>query len=113
VQMARDLNRNGTAVVWVTQRLDELEPESRVIALGEGAILFDGNGREFLYGVIDEVEQSQSPCLKCGLRLPYMAALALELRRLGKLRDPLPVTAQQWRKVLGNIEDGGAASSTT
>jgi energy-coupling factor transport system ATP-binding protein len=113
VQLARDLYRNGTTVVWVTQRLDELEPESRVVALGEGAILFDGNGREFLYGVIDEGRQSQSPCVKCGLRLPYMAAMALELRRLGKLRDPLPVTAQQWRKVLGNIGDREAAYGTT
>jgi energy-coupling factor transport system ATP-binding protein len=113
VQMARDLYRNGTAVVWVTQRLDELEPESRVVALGEGAILFDGNGREFLYGVMDEGRQSQSPCVKCGLRLPYTAVMALELRRLGKLRDPLPVTAQQWRKVLGNIGDGEAAYGTT
>jgi energy-coupling factor transport system ATP-binding protein len=111
VRTARELHRNGTAVVWVTQRLDELDPEFRVVALGEGGILYDGTGRDFLYGVIDDGQQS--PCVKCGLRLPYMAAMALELRRLGKLRDPLPVTSQQWRKVLGNIGDREAASSTT
>jgi energy-coupling factor transport system ATP-binding protein len=115
VQLARDLYKNGTAVVWVTQRLDELDPESRVVALGEGVILYDGNGRDFLYGVIDEGKPSSSlsPCVKCGLRLPYMAAMAMELRRLGKLRDPLPVTSQQWRRVLGNIGDKRAACSTT
>jgi energy-coupling factor transport system ATP-binding protein len=103
VQTARNLYKNGTAVVWVTQRLDELTPESRVVALGEGAIIYDGNGRDFLYGVETDGQPSPSPCEKCGLRLPYRAAMALELRRLGKLQDPLPVTAQQWRKVLGNV----------
>ena len=34
LRMAQDLHRNGTAVVWVTQRLEELAPDSRVVALG-------------------------------------------------------------------------------
>jgi energy-coupling factor transport system ATP-binding protein len=96
---AKALHKSGTAVVWVTQRLDELEPDSRVVALEGGSVIFEGNTRDFLYGVVGE----QSPCVRCGLRLPYRAALALELRRLGQLQDPLPVSVKQWRKVLGNV----------
>jgi energy-coupling factor transport system ATP-binding protein len=107
VQTARDLHKSGTAVVWVTQRLDELEPDSRVVALGEGKIIYDGVGRDFLYGSLGNLVPL-SPCLRAGLRLPYMAEMALELRRLGKLSDPLPVTRSEWRKVLENIGDGEA-----
>jgi energy-coupling factor transport system ATP-binding protein len=104
VQTVRELHKNGTTVVWVTQRLDELEPETRVVAIGDGSIIYDGKTRDFLYGV----EGDQSVCERCGLRLPYLAALALELRRLGKLEDPLPVTMEQWRKVMGTVEAGEA-----
>jgi hypothetical protein len=46
------------------------------------------------------------------LRLPYKAELALELRRLGQLQDPLPVSVEQWRKVLGNVGNEKAGSVT-
>ncbi|WP_373229508.1 ATP-binding cassette domain-containing protein [Cohnella sp.] len=98
MQRARTLHKNGTAVVWVTQRLDELEPDSRVAALAEGSVIYDGNARDFLYGA----EGEPSPCERCGLRMPYMASMGLELRRLGQLQDPLPVTIEQWRMALGN-----------
>ncbi|TFE19798.1 energy-coupling factor ABC transporter ATP-binding protein [Cohnella luojiensis] len=105
-RVVRDLYKKGTAVVWVTQRLDELDPDSRVLAIGEGRVIFDGEVREFLYGVSGETADelsSLSPCLRAGLRLPYLPAMALNLRRQGKLDDPLPVTAQEWRKVMGNF----------
>ncbi len=106
---ARDLHKNGTTVIWVTQRLDELESETRVVALGDGSVIFDGDARDFLYGAAGE----QSPCEKCGIRLPYKAVLALELRRLGKLQDPLPMTGAEWRKVLENVGDEDAAGITS
>ncbi len=110
VRIARDLHKRGTAVVWVTQRLDELEPSSRVVAVGEGGVIFDGDSREFLYGVTKERAEGGelaplSPCLRAGLRLPYLAAMAIELKRLGKINDPLPMTAVEWGKVLGNVGD--------
>ncbi|RED66115.1 energy-coupling factor ABC transporter ATP-binding protein [Cohnella lupini] len=115
MRIARDLNRNGTAVVWVTQRLDELEPDSRVVAIGGGSVIFDGESREFLYGISEELveakeargRRSVSPCLRAGLRLPYLAAMAMELRDIGKLNDPLPMTALEWGKVLENVGDEG------
>ena len=124
MRRVRELHASGTAVVWVTQRLDELGPDDRVIAVGAGSLAFDGRGREFLYGTAGDGtgrgqrEQREqrgqlsgdvwplSPCLSVGLRLPYLMELALELRRLGKLSDPLPVTEQEWRTVWGSLENG-------
>jgi energy-coupling factor transporter ATP-binding protein EcfA2 len=116
MRTAREFHRRGSAVVWVTQRLDELEPDSRVIAVGEGNLIFDGTGREFMYGSAGNgrgEEEPLSPCLRVGLRLPYMAEFAIELRRLGKITDPLPMTEQEWGKVWGNGGVGEAAESTT
>ncbi|QYR22457.1 ATP-binding cassette domain-containing protein [Paenibacillus sp. sptzw28] len=98
-QLAKRLNERGTAVVWVTQRLEELDPSYRVVALQGGKIVYDGEGRRFLYGDNQSAEL-QAPCEQCGLRLPYMASLAAELSRLGQLHSPLPVTMEEWRKAL-------------
>ncbi|GGD66761.1 energy-coupling factor ABC transporter ATP-binding protein [Paenibacillus nasutitermitis] len=100
-QIAEQLCQAGTAVVWVTQRLHELEPLQRVVAMAEGQIVYDGPGRRFLLGD-GRAETGQTPCELCGLRLPYLAALALEMNRLGKLVPgaPLPVTPAEWREAL-------------
>ncbi|WP_165822403.1 ABC transporter ATP-binding protein [Paenibacillus montanisoli] len=100
-RLARKLNERGTAVVWVTQRLQEIEASSRVAALTEGQIVFDGTGHAFLYGADDET--GLTPCQACGLRLPYLSALALELGRLGKLQPPYPETPEEWEAVLQGI----------
>ncbi|MFC5472102.1 energy-coupling factor ABC transporter ATP-binding protein [Cohnella suwonensis] len=114
MRLATALHRQGTAVVWVTQRLDELLPDMRVIAMKDGRIVHDGNAREFLYGSRADVVAGAdsdapfttiSPCLRAGLRLPYMPSLALELRRLGRLDDPLPVTADEWRMARERMGD--------
>ncbi|MFC4599028.1 energy-coupling factor ABC transporter ATP-binding protein [Cohnella hongkongensis] len=125
LRRARELHSSGAAVVWVTQRLDELGPDDRVVAVGEGRIVFDGRGREFLYGPALEGASVPggapvpgrglgdasgnvgplSPCLRAGLRLPYLMELALELRKRGKLSDPLPVTEREWQKVWGQAEN--------
>lgn len=72
-------HREGATVVWITQRLEELEPARRVAALSEGRLVFDGSGERFLYGD-DADEPGEPPCLRCGLRLPFRAELARALR---------------------------------
>ncbi|MEK0315930.1 ATP-binding cassette domain-containing protein [Cohnella sp. 56] len=72
-------HREGATVVWITQRLEELEPARRVAALSEGRLVFDGSGEQFLYGD-DGDEPGEPPCLRCGLRLPFRAELARALR---------------------------------
>ncbi|WP_239616879.1 energy-coupling factor ABC transporter ATP-binding protein [Cohnella mopanensis] len=107
---ARSLHKRGTAILWITQRLDELEPDARVVAIEGGRVIYDGDCRGFLYGVPvpGETELPSSPCLRSGLRLPYLASMAIELRRLGKWKDPLPMTTQEWGKVLGDVGDAEA-----
>lgn len=97
IRLARDWRRRGAAIVWVTQRLDEIEAEDRVVALADGRLIYDGDGRTFVYGEQDGL----SPCEACGLRLPYLAAAARELKRRGKLADPLPMSDEEWREALG------------
>lgn len=101
-QLAKEMQRAGTAVVWVTQRLDEIGPEERVVAMDGGRILYDGDGRAFFYGNGERL----SPCESCGLRLPYLASLALELKKRGRLADPLPLSDQEWQEVWGSGGNG-------
>ncbi len=98
IKLARDRHRRGTAIVWVTQRLDEIGAADRVVALADGRLLYDGDGRTFLYGKQDE----GSPCEACGLRLPYLAEAAREMKRRGRLANPLPLSDEEWREVLGD-----------
>jgi energy-coupling factor transport system ATP-binding protein len=132
MDIARRCHAAGAAVVWVTQRLDELEPDRRVIALRDGRIRFDGSVRAFFYGedgteeaegsdaavpkadaagppsAADGNEKTQplSPCERCGLTLPFMAALARQWRRAGRLADPLPVTREEWEAIGWRMEHG-------
>ncbi|WP_181909615.1 energy-coupling factor ABC transporter ATP-binding protein [Paenibacillus taihuensis] len=122
LRLARELHRQGTAVVWVTQRLQEIEGSGRVVAMLDGRIVFDGLGSDFLYGSEAEAEadadadadavagavalrtpHTLTPCQACGLRLPYLPALALELGRQGKLKRPYPETAAEWEQVLSQL----------
>ncbi|MBB6635302.1 energy-coupling factor ABC transporter ATP-binding protein [Cohnella thailandensis] len=99
--LAKRLHEQGTAVVWLTQRLEELEPDVRVVALSEGKIRFDGSGREFLYGERrDDRARVGTPCEECGLRLPYLAELAFELHRAGRVDWPLPMTPEEWANTM-------------
>ncbi|SDX51416.1 energy-coupling factor ABC transporter ATP-binding protein [Paenibacillus sp. CF384] len=103
-ELAKKLHRRGTAIVWVTQRLQEIESAARTVAMMDGSIVFDGKGGEFLYGAAGQVNYGPTPCQTCGLRLPYLSALALELGRLGKLQPPYPETMEEWDQALAQIE---------
>ncbi|MBP3963274.1 energy-coupling factor ABC transporter ATP-binding protein [Paenibacillus lignilyticus] len=102
--LAKKLHQRGTAIVWVTQRLQEMTSTARVVAMLGGSIVFDGKGEEFLYGSEEQVGQGPTPCQTVGLRLPYLSALALELGRLGKLKRPYPETKEEWDQALARIE---------
>ena len=102
-RIAKQLHQRGAAVVWVTQRLDELQQSSRTIALSNGKIVFDGTSETFLYGELSNntaVIPEETPCEQCGLRLPYLASLAIEMYRNGQLQPPFPVSVEDWRKAL-------------
>lgn len=74
-------HREGAAVVWITQRLSELEHGRRVVALAGGKLVYDGPGESFLYGAAGPA--GEPPCVACGLRLPFRAELAYAMRTRG------------------------------
>ncbi|WP_219837422.1 energy-coupling factor ABC transporter ATP-binding protein [Paenibacillus sp. R14(2021)] len=104
-EIAARLNSRGSAVVWVTQRLQEIGLHERVAAMAEGRVVYDGLGGPFLYGrdYPASIRNEAPPCLACGLRLPYLSQLALELGRKGKLQAPFPETTEQWALALRQV----------
>ncbi|SFB43508.1 energy-coupling factor transport system ATP-binding protein [Cohnella sp. OV330] len=81
-ELARKRQREGASIVWITQRIEELERESerRVVALAAGRLVYDGKVNEFLYGEArGNAAPSVPPCLLAGLRLPFRAELAREI----------------------------------
>ncbi|TYP79545.1 energy-coupling factor ABC transporter ATP-binding protein [Paenibacillus methanolicus] len=97
-ELIRERHAAGSAIVWVTQRLDELMPEQRVLAIKDGELSFDGRARDFFYGW-DEAS-GVSPCEASGLQPSYLMRLALAMRTEGLMQDPLPMTEAEWREVV-------------
>lgn len=98
-ELIRERHAAGCAVVWVTQRLDELTPEERIIAVQDGRICYEGRGRDFFFG--KAASAGVTSCEASGLQPGYLMKLALAMRAEGVLRDPLPMTEAEWREVLG------------
>lgn len=81
-ELVQKRQREGAAIVWITQRIEELEqePDRRVVALAAGRLVYEGKASEFLYGdARGNASASVPPCLLAGLRLPFRAALAREI----------------------------------
>ncbi|RIE03362.1 ATP-binding cassette domain-containing protein [Cohnella faecalis] len=100
LRMAESLQRGGAAIVWVTQRLEELSPDKRVVAMEAGRVVYDGESRKFLFG---ESAGSPSPCASCGLRLPYLSHLAMELWDRGVWKGKPPMIAEEWSGALERL----------
>ena len=87
LEIARRRHASGTAVVWVTQRLDEFGQHERVVALKDGRIVYDGPAWGF-FGMDGEAF-GPSPCEQCGLRPPFFVASANGMRR-NEMRAGVP-----------------------
>ena len=81
---ARELRRDGLAIVYVTQEMDEVVGADRVIALEGGVVVYAG-GVPGLFGDGELVR-------RLGLGLPAAGELALELAARGRAVTPLPLT---------------------
>lgn len=106
----RQAHRLGTAIVWVTHRLEEAAEAERVIAFSGGGIAFDGSPRRFFYGYAegkreDATESDDSwsganealasPCISLGLEPPFVIRTALSLLQRGHCLQPLPLRADE------------------
>lgn len=49
LELARELWQQGTTVLWVTQRPEELAESPRVAVMEEGILRFDGDPRTLFY----------------------------------------------------------------
>lgn len=101
--MARQLNGEGTAIVWITQLMDELRSDDRVVALEEGKMVFNGRGHQFFARSVDE--QPDSPGEHLGFKPPYATKVAWELGKLGIRLDPLPLSMAELKEAT-DFNDG-------
>ncbi|WP_165279885.1 energy-coupling factor ABC transporter ATP-binding protein [Paenibacillus protaetiae] len=94
LERVKAANREGMAVVWVTQRLDELREGDRVVAMNNGEVYFDGSAERFFERSSDSGPSATSVCEQLGFPAPYVIETAWELEAQGIRLDPLPLTAE-------------------
>jgi len=92
LEQARSLQQSGITVMWITQKLEELQAGDRIIAMNAGSIVYEGGVEEWFArsaaGAMD------SYCEQLGLEAPYCAQVAWELEEQGVKLLPFPFTAK-------------------
>ncbi|KWX73663.1 hypothetical protein AMQ84_21540 [Paenibacillus riograndensis] len=68
LELARQLWAQGTTVLWVTQRMEELAESPRVAVMGQGKMLYDGDPRTLFYasGLPDALDWPAAPVIRIG-----------------------------------------------
>jgi ABC-type cobalt transport system, ATPase component len=97
---ARELNRRGVTVIWITQKLEELAPGDRVVALEQGELRFDGEAERLFER---QSPGGRSPCEQLGFTAPYVIQTAWELEALGIVLRPLPMTPEGLAKAVTQL----------
>ncbi|MDY0388473.1 MAG: energy-coupling factor transporter ATPase [Methanolobus sp.] len=92
LDLITQLNENGTTVVYITHRLEELVHADRLIVMENGSITHNGNPRIIL---------SQGDAMNFGFELPPMIELAKRLCDSGFI-DPacFPLSREELREAL-------------
>ncbi|SFD70189.1 energy-coupling factor transport system ATP-binding protein/energy-coupling factor transport system ATP-binding protein [Paenibacillus catalpae] len=93
----RELNNGGVTVIWITQKLEELAPGDRVVALEQGELRFDGEAEKLFER---QVMSGLSPCEELGFTAPYVIQTAWELEALGVNLRPIPMTPEMLAKAV-------------
>jgi energy-coupling factor transport system ATP-binding protein len=111
LQIVKELHQRGTTIIWMTQWMDELSHATRVVALRDGTLFFEGDTREFFYGksandaellpsVCGASQTTVSACETLGFPRPYVVQVALELQRLGASLPLLPISPEELSQVV-------------
>jgi energy-coupling factor transport system ATP-binding protein len=99
LETAKVINREGTAVIWLTHHMEDLSFGERVVALEEGGIVYDDSTASFFYpstlSGINLKGSSLTPCEELGFILPYPIQVAHALKLQGIQLDPQPLTIKQ------------------
>ncbi|WP_182914362.1 energy-coupling factor ABC transporter ATP-binding protein [Paenibacillus sp. 1011MAR3C5] len=89
----RRMHQQGTTVLWITQRMEELLPGDRTLVLKDGRIVFDGSAGALFRRTASEV--TDSPGEREGFEAPYTVKVAWELAVQGIELPFIPLTADQ------------------
>ena len=99
LETAKMINREGTAVIWLTHHMEDLSFGERVVALEEGGIVYDDSTASFFYpstlSGINIKGSPLTPCEELGFILPYPIQVAHALKLQGIQLDPQPLTIKQ------------------
>jgi energy-coupling factor transport system ATP-binding protein len=90
IQAVRQTHLQGTTIVWITHRLEELAEANRVIAFVKGSLAFEGTPQSFFYGT-----HESSSCTKLGLEPPYAVQVTMSLIKKGILLSSLPISLNE------------------
>lgn len=94
LEIVHRIGEQGAAIVWVTQRLEELAHADRVLALQRGQLAFDGGPRDFFYGDPASLGQA-GVCASLGLSEPYAVETARRILAAGLRMTDLPLTVEE------------------
>ncbi|MFD0587112.1 energy-coupling factor ABC transporter ATP-binding protein [Paenibacillus sp. GCM10027627] len=94
LEQARSLHASGTAVIWVTQNMDELRPQDRLFVIDDGCLSFDDTA-EKLFRRGDGQSASLSAAEQFGFTAPYSVQVAWELEKSGIKLSQLPFTPEE------------------
>ncbi|MDF2660554.1 MAG: hypothetical protein K0Q94_3345 [Paenibacillus sp.] len=106
LRIARELHERGATIVWATQSMDELVPATRVIALVNGGIAYDGTPERFFYGSAGNgrmFDPAETPCLSLGFRPPYAIQVAHRLLQIGIELGECPMLDGQLRRAVTEL----------
>jgi len=93
LELVRSLHAGGMAVVWATQRMEELRPSDRTVVMADGAVAYDG-AAEGLFARSDApLPGGLSRGEQLGLTAPYAVRVAWELQQRGIALSRLPFDA--------------------
>jgi energy-coupling factor transport system ATP-binding protein len=114
--VVKELHRQGTAVVWITQLLDELAFADRVVVMDGGTAVFDGEPRQFFYDASFPVVDADDDRVKretCCDRYGFVRPFAVETARLligkGFTLPKLPLTPEELAEAVAeaSLAEGG------
>ncbi|UKS25307.1 ATP-binding cassette domain-containing protein [Paenibacillus sp. HWE-109] len=94
-QAVRAAYQQGTTIVWITHRLEEVADATRVIGFGEGRITYDGEPRAFFYGDNEAELAVMTPCTALGLDAPFAVKTAISLLQMGCKLGLLPLNMDE------------------
>ncbi|MDQ6419169.1 ABC transporter ATP-binding protein [Paenibacillus sp. LHD-117] len=97
----RRLHAAGTTVVWITQKMNELEGDDSVWVMSGGELVYEGDGygffRRSVPGAVD------SPAESYGFEAPYAVQVGWELEAQGIRLPKIPLRVEQLAEAVNQL----------